>query len=215
MAERHVCVSEGLGKQGQQHGNLAAGAVYAQLNLTELLIGHNMLERDLIKHLVENAHHTEQQYRPCVGQHTTCQLTVEPERDAFDLLYESESHGECAEQVHKEYETYTIVILNIDSLKSRHEAEHLGHEPEHKYVEQNVWNDERHLKGHELDGAVLLSETAEQDSLESIKSRYKGKTNHIFRMIRITQIGRYGINQALRYLSNSYGNDHFQQNHSR
>ena len=57
-----------------------------------------------------------------------------------------------------------------------------------RYVEQHIGDYERHLERHELDGAVLLAQAAEQYGLERIHSGYKYKTTHILRVLRIPQL---------------------------
>ena len=114
--ERLVSVPEGLGEQGQQHGNLAAGTVYPKLDLAVLLVGHDMLECNLVEDLVEDAHKTQQQDGPCVREHTAGKFAVESVGYSPEFLHEAEGYHEGAEQVHEEYQTHTVVIPYIQAL---------------------------------------------------------------------------------------------------
>ena len=111
--KRLICISERLGKQRQQHGNLAACTVNTQLRLTPELVCNNMCESNLVKHLVQDSYQTQQQYRPCVSQHAASQLFVKSVSDALNFLDETERYAERAQQIDKEYQANAIVILNI------------------------------------------------------------------------------------------------------
>ena len=165
-----VGITEGLRKQRHHHRDLDAPSINAQLDRS-LLARHQLGQQDLVGHLVEHAHKTEQQQRPGIDQHLLRQPLVETVRDAPHLRNEEEGNQRRTDQVRQENKPHAVVALDEEVMQSRG----IRHHEEDEEVEQDARNDEGELQRDEAQGPLLLPQAAEHHGLERVLNRDQHK----------------------------------------
>ena len=175
-----VGVAEGLRYHCHNHRHLRAAAVHAQLDVGLCLVGVDLREDDLVGHLIQDAHHAQQEYGPRVGDHAAQQAAVHMPVYPQQVGNEEEGDEPRAEQVDEE------------------DVEHgrLAEEDEEDHVERDAEHDEQQLERGEPYGAVLEAQVAEGQCLQGIQGDHRGHDEQVFGMRGVAREARNGGGEA-------------------
>ena len=144
------------------------------------LVWINLREENLIGNLVEDSHHTQNEYRPRVREHPSKQFPVEMPVYLEQIWDEEEGNETCAKQVNEEDIEDTCLAKKDKENK----------------VERNVEEDEEHLQRHETDGTMLETKEAERQSLQGIQGHYGGHHQQVIWMLSVSKVVRNGCDEA-------------------
>ena len=184
-----VGVAEGLCDDGHDHRYLHAGTVEAQLH-SSLATGQQHRQQYLVGHLVEDAHHPEEQQRPRVLQHLPQQATVEERRPVVaQLAHEAQGDQRRAQQVDIE-DVAHIVSLAVPAHPRP--VGPLRRHDEDKQVQRQAGHYEAQLKPREVPRLPLLAQPREEDGLESVQRHHAGHHPQVLRVVGVAHDAAYG-----------------------